>query len=92
MFWLRTPQFAPSFVPSVMHMIDEQTGTGVLLINGSFGHEWQQASSTPVQRYTLAHLDRARAVICLKLCPDMKQQTGWVSITGLPIEAWVKKP
>jgi len=100
---LRPPQYAPSLASSVMKTIDEQSGSGELLINGSFGHEWQHASKTPVRRFVMDYLDTARAVVCLQSCKELEQQAGWESIAGLPrsthfvllqglpFEVWVRK-
>jgi hypothetical protein len=80
-----------SHVPEVMAAIDDVSDGDVLLINGSFGHEWQFTSSTPVLRYDVSRLDTARAVICLEVCPDMQMQPQWLQLQDLPVEVWVRR-
>lgn len=82
-----------SIVPQVYGALDGQVGdTGLVLINGSFGHEWQYGTSHTVLRYHPLFTGEAVAVICLQTCTDMQHQTDWERVSGVPVEAWVRRP
>jgi hypothetical protein len=83
------PQASPA--SQVMQIIHARAGTGEILINGSFGHDWQYASRFPVRRFQPQFLEGAQAAICLQPCADMEKQTGWGKADGLPIEVWIRK-
>lgn len=61
---------------------------GPLLIEGSFGHQWQYESPWPVYRFTDARVENAGAVVCLERCPDWDRSSWRVLQTGP--ETWVK--
>ena len=63
---------------------------GMILIAGSFGHEWQYESSLAVQRYNPRLVDSARAVICLSDCPEVRWRMKWRLLPGLPVEVWMR--
>ena len=63
---------------------------GMILIAGSFGHEWQYESSLAVQRYNPRLVDSARAVICLADCPEVRWRMKWRLLPGLPVEVWMR--
>ncbi|MDD5751091.1 MAG: hypothetical protein PHS73_01050, partial [Candidatus Peribacteraceae bacterium] len=63
---------------------------GMILIAGSFGHEWQYESPMTVQRYNPRLIDSARAVICLADCPEVRWRERWRILPGLPIEVWMR--
>ena len=63
---------------------------GMVLITGSFGHEWQYESSLVVQRYNPRLIDSARAVICLADCPEVRWRERWRILPGLPVEVWMR--
>ncbi|MFA6523279.1 MAG: hypothetical protein WCS85_02835 [Candidatus Peribacteraceae bacterium] len=67
------------------------SGTGVLLINGSFGHEWQYESPVPVRRFQQSLLPDAEAVVCLTPCEEMTRVDGWKTLAGQSVEVWVRK-
>lgn len=80
---------ATSVVPHVYAAIDAHGGTGVVLINGSFGHEWQYGTSSIVERYHPLFTDEARAVICLSACSEMHQKIHWERLDNVPVEVWI---
>ncbi len=80
-----------STVALTMKAIDATDGTGYVLISGTFGHDWQYASTTPVLRYDASRLDGARAVVCLISCTEMREQPQWVQLLNVPIETWIKQ-
>ncbi len=87
------PWPVPTVVPQVIASIQEQDPSpGLLLINGSFGHEWQQATSDSIKRYTPAFTEPVKAVICLTICPDMAEQPQWMQLPDLPIDVYVIRP
>ncbi len=61
---------------------------GPVLINGSFGHEWQYESPMPVRRFESSLLESAGAVVCLDNCPAFDKR-GWSPVSTAK-EAWVR--
>ncbi len=90
--WL-VPWSVPTIIPHVIAAIDAHPSPrDTVLINGSFGHEWQQATRSIVRRYDLLFLDLAHAVICLTPCPDMAEEPQWTPLPDLPIDVYVFRP
>lgn len=75
----------------VMQALPEFSGTGVILINGDFGHEWQYESSRTILRYRFNLLPMASAVVCLKACTDLDQLQSWRQIMPKPPLVYVKR-
>ncbi len=73
---------------SVLGVIGATDRSGVLLIAGPFGYEWQYASELPVRRYAARRLSEAAAVVCLQPCEEMERQERWERITKDPVEVW----
>lgn len=69
-FALLFPFGPPSIARSVIQTLASSAVHGPVLINGSFGHEWEYESRFPILRYTSALIPNAGAVICLSPCPD----------------------
>jgi hypothetical protein len=88
---LRPPSVIPSRVNTVIEHIEKRSGEGDILIVGSFGHEWQYGSISPVRRYHSRFLKDARAVICLAACEEMAMQWQWMQLQDVPLEAWVRR-
>lgn len=83
----------PTVVPKIIAAIDDAVPSpGVLLIHGSFGHEWQQATRDSIERYTPGFTKTVKAVLCLSACPDMQKQPRWVRLPDLPIDVYVIRP
>lgn len=82
----------PSSPSPAREIIRELTRRGVfgnILINGSFGHEWQYESRLPIRRYRPEFLNDAGAVVCLQPCEGMA--SDWQKIGNMPEEAWVNR-
>jgi len=89
------PHLRPSAQPdparAINKLIEARHQTGSLLINGSFGHQWEYESGFEIRRYRPEFLKNAQAVVCLQTCEDMKKQKGWKTMSGAALEIWVKK-
>lgn len=85
----RPPQTVSAQLPQ---QVMERAGdfSGDVLINGSFGHEWQFATPHPVLRYDKTLLPQAGLVVCLQECPDMTRQPHWMQLPALPVDVWMK--
>lgn len=78
---LTSPDRPVSPARSVLQTIAAEQISGVLLINGSFGHEWQYESHLPIRRYNPSLLADAGAIICLTACPDVDLDAVWRQIS-----------
>ena len=85
-----TLSFAPSVARTVMQSIEDVPVSGSVLINGSFGHEWQYESTSPVMRYSPALLSKAKAVVCLESCIGI-QKYHFFQVGNIGQEVWVRK-
>ncbi len=67
----------------------KQLGSGVFLLKGSFGHEWQYeaASGQDLRLYTPALEPEATAVLCFEQCGDLEAR--WISISSIR-GVWLK--
>ncbi|MBM3231195.1 hypothetical protein FJZ28_02595 [Candidatus Peregrinibacteria bacterium] len=74
----------------VMQRINDLPGTGVVLIHGSFGHEWQYESRIPILRYRSALLSKSKAVVCLERCPEVARY-GFYQIANMGEEVWIRR-
>ena len=63
---------------------------GEVLIEGSFGHEWQYLMPGPVRRYRPEFIKDASAIVCLDRCTGIDLQE-WQTLPGTQEEVWVKK-
>lgn len=91
LFFVRGPIVPRGSAPDVMQAIEAREKSGVILIAGPFGHDWQYASTFSIRRFQESLLPQAQAVVCTASCDIMKEQTGWNSINSLPVEVWVKE-
>ena len=90
------PMFHPVFTPDptralvqALHLIPTK---GDLMINGSFGHDWQYESPVPVRIFSLDALSEAQAVVCLKMCPPGVANSGeWSRIQDAQTEVYIKQ-
>jgi hypothetical protein len=73
---------------STVLLLQEKDAENTLLINGSFGHEWQYESFLPVRRFTGVIPEDAGALVCLQSCLEWNR-TGWELIQAKP-ETWVR--
>lgn len=68
-----------------------RAGTGVILIAGAFGHEWQYESSLRVRRYSPdSDLSEVAAVICILSCPELASR-AWQRLPNTSVEVWVQR-
>ncbi|MBT7337991.1 hypothetical protein HN801_04790, partial [Candidatus Peregrinibacteria bacterium] len=70
-------------------MVNQLQSEGIVLISGSFGHEWQYESEGTVMRYTPSLLSKAKAVVCLDACPGVSGY-GFYQIENTAQEVWVR--
>ena len=59
---------------------------GSVAIHGSFGHEWQYESTSPVYRYTINK--ESDAIVCLDACEDLSLD-GYKRLDEAKIETYV---
>lgn len=86
------PPLAPATpAREVMRMIGGRHGEGNVLIQGSFGHEWQYESPYPVLKYGEWLLEDAQAVVCLTSECDVRGKEGFEGVAGAPVEVWMRK-
>ncbi|MBI2117605.1 hypothetical protein HYT95_01775, partial [Candidatus Peregrinibacteria bacterium] len=76
----------PSLAREVMQALTKAGVHGEILINGSFGHEWQYESALPIRKYRLELLSFADALICLRPCEGIG--TGWRRFMRTSVEVW----
>ena len=73
---------------TAMQLFEGMDLQGVLLIEGSFGHEWQYESPWEVRRFTDGLTEEAGAIVCLSVCPEWDKAT-WRALQFEP-EIWVR--
>ncbi len=90
LFFLRPfpPEMAPSPARLVMQRLMREGIEGVVLISGSFGHEWQYESRLPIRKYRPELLKGAGAVVCLTTCDGLSD--SWQKLEGIPVDVWVR--
>lgn len=85
-----TPLAPASPAREVLHSIEARGTEGDILIQGSFGHEWQYESTFSVRRYAEALLPDAQAVVCLDRC-DQEALKEFTLLMIDPAEVFVRK-
>ncbi len=88
--WFSQPPTVPGPAREVMNVIGG-SGTGNILIAGSFGHEWQYESRSQIRRYKPEFAKDASAIVCLTACEPMFNTSGWKRLDAAPVEVWIKK-
>lgn len=73
---------------TTVQLLEGMNVQGTVLIEGSFGHEWQYESLWEVRRFSENLLEDAGVVVCLQTCPDWEKST-WRVILFEP-EVWVR--
>jgi len=81
----------PSPARRVMQQLSREQVSGPLLLQGSFGHEWQYESHMPVGRYTESRLTDAGAVICVSACSDLDTNPAWRQVSAEPPFVYVRR-
>lgn len=80
----------PSAASETMRMIEVRGKQGSVLIQGSFGHEWQYESSYPILKYGEWLLPDAQAVVCLADACDVRGVKEFEKLGNAPVETWVR--
>jgi hypothetical protein len=62
---------------------------GELLLQGSFGHDWQYESPVPVRRYAENLVPEAQAIVCIDVC-DAVPEKRWVHLMGYGVQLFVR--
>ena len=88
--WFAQPVRTPGPARETLQAIGG-TGSGTVLIQGSFGHEWQYESRDEIRRYRPELVRLAKAIICLNACEPMFNTTGWKRVPDAPVETWMRK-
>ncbi len=78
----------PSLAREVMQALTKAGVHGEILINGSFGHEWQYESLRPIRKYRPEFLKDAGAVVCLNPCTGLSDP--WRKLKGVSVDVWVR--
>ena len=72
----------------VMNEVNQYGGT--VLINGSFGHEWQYESGVHLKRFSPDLVPLATTIVCLSDCMfDSKDE--WILSTVAGADVWISK-
>ena len=79
---------SPSAAKSTVQFLEGMDVHGSVLIQGSFGHEWQYESPWEVRRFSEGLVGEADIVVCLQACPEWNKQE-WKTILFEP-EVWVR--
>lgn len=87
--WFAQPARTISMARQTMTAVGG-AGTGTVVISGSFGHEWQYESRSPIRRYRPEFAKDAGTIICLNPCEPMFDTTGWKRAPDAPVETWIE--
>ncbi|PIR53625.1 hypothetical protein COU76_00170 [Candidatus Peregrinibacteria bacterium CG10_big_fil_rev_8_21_14_0_10_49_10] len=79
----------PVIAREVIRSLSDTAMQGTLLVEGSFGHQWQYESPYPVRAFLPGLLEEAGAVVCLTECPEWNR-SGWKVLQFEP-EVWVRE-
>lgn len=91
LLWLYPPILPAGPAPVVMGHIQEHAQPGTVLLDWSFGHEWQHASEWPVQRYSSSALEEASVIVCRDTCKEPPAQGEWEPMHMQSIDVWVRR-
>ena len=78
----------PSPARQVMQALTKARVEGDILINGSFGHEWQYESTLPIRKYRPEFLKDTSAAVCLDVCEGIGDP--WQKLQGVSVDVWVQ--
>jgi len=81
----------PTPARDVMAAIADKGREGTVLIQGSFGHEWQYESPFPILQYGEWLLPDAQAVVCTRDTCDVRGLAGFELLMDEPAEVWLKR-
>lgn len=67
--------YLPSTQPSVARQVGQllQATQGTVLINGSYGHQWQYELTQSVVQYAPERAAKAAAIVCLEACENIPE-------------------
>ncbi|MBT7345399.1 hypothetical protein HN854_05240 [Candidatus Peregrinibacteria bacterium] len=67
-------QYGPSVEPSAARVVSSYINgiDGTVLINGSYGHEWQYELRQPVRSYKEKLIEDASIIVCLEECEEIE--------------------
>lgn len=90
------PPLVPTPARAVMRQLKVQGVVGPVLIDGTFGHEWQYESHVPILRFSQelgsAAEAEAQALICTRGgCDEDVNVDEWVRLPGMPLEVWIRR-
>ncbi len=88
--FLYVPFTEMSSARSIGRVLLEAGVHGEILIEGSFGHEWQYLMPGPVRRYRPEFIKDASAIVCLDRCSGIDVNV-WQQLRNVSEEVWVKK-
>lgn len=89
--WIAWPLPAPSPARATMDAIRESGIEGTILINGSFGHEWQYESPFEIGRFGPDAVENASIVVCLQPCEELSTYPEWAPLSEAPLEVFIKR-
>lgn len=96
--FLTFPDMHPTPARATMRFLRGQHITGLVLIDGPFGHEWQYESTSPIGRFTQMLSTpveaTAAAIVCTKKACEEDLGEEWMRMEGAPGEVWIheRKP
>lgn len=90
--WLVKPAMDPSTARLTMKEIDTYGhDMRIILISGSFGHQWQYETRATVRRYLPQLAQGADGIVCLNPCSPMFRIGTWKRLIDAPVETWVRR-
>jgi len=96
--WMLWPHAAsPLLARETMRILRAQTPTGIVVIIGPFGHEWQyEANTLSIRKFSpllsTEVEDAAVAIVCTqKNCDQEIDTTIWIRMPEAPVPTWVKR-
>lgn len=91
------PRTAETPARDTMRFLQSHGVSGLVLIDGFFGHEWQYENrGMRIGRFTQtlssAVESSASAIVCTKKTCEEDISEGWMKMEGAPVEVWTHKP
>ena len=96
MIFFAHPAMTPSAAEVTIERLSPGHLSGVLLIAGPFGHEWQYESPVPVRKYSQELATQiensASALVCTKkTCEEEVDREKWLKYDTDPVEMWIRR-
>jgi hypothetical protein len=90
--WWSRPPTEMSTARLTMEQVEKfHPDAKAMMINGSFGHEWQYETSATVRRYSPEFAAGSDVIICIKDCLPMFPTDGWKILADAPVQTWVRR-